>query len=85
MEVPCNQWREKHHDTAATGLISHRSQLFHSTLKLSFALFLQDIVLQKAIKKHFLEREKSKLDYLRIWDVQCFLLVMGVASRQKAA
>ena len=32
--VPCNQWREKHHDTAASGLILPRSQLSQCTMEI---------------------------------------------------
>ena len=33
--VPCNQWREKHHDTApGTGLILPRSQLSQCTMEI---------------------------------------------------
>ena len=32
--VPCNQWREKHHDTAPTGLILPRSQLSQCTMEI---------------------------------------------------
>ena len=32
--VPCNQWREKHHDTAPSGLILPRSQLSQCTMEI---------------------------------------------------